>query len=603
VEERSLRFGRFRALPGLLGRAPSWVAIVAGPLLIALGLLLLLRPLTSLWLLAVYAGTSCIVAGISEIARPAATPRRWHVVAGLGWILVGAAILIWLGFSIAVLPVILAIVFIAGGLLELPRLREGRLSQRVLIGAWGLAQVAFGILALAWPDVTLVMIAIAFGVRTVVLGGITLGRGIARLREHRRAGGPVVQPSVARLRLADTTRWVAAVLVVLLAGGTWWVSALLRDGLPVIDSFYSAPAEVPDQPGALIRADAWPGAAPEGASVTRILYTTTDLNDQPAIASAVVIVPDERAPGPAPVILWDHGTTGIAQNCAPSLLPNMFQKQGPPALTEAIQQGWVVVATDYSGQGTAGNFPYLIGQGEARSALDSMRAARQIEGLDLSEQAVVWGHSQGGHAALWTGAIAGDYAPEIELLGVAAISPAADPLGLAELVTSDPTSAMSTLATAWVLIPYSEAYSDVDYAAHVAPSARALVREMSARCTSQPGLLVSVLTSLGIASTDRVFLGDLTSGQLGARLAENQTLGPWTMPILMAWGTADEVIAPKLQDRYVAALCAADVDVTWHSYEGYGHMTIVQDGSDFLAPLVAWTAERLAGTPPPPSDC
>ena len=602
MEER-LRFGRFRALPGLLGRAPGWVSLVAGPLLIALGLLMLLRPLTSLWLLAVYAGASCILTGVTELARPRSLPQRWHIAAGVAWILVGATILIWFGFSIAVLPVVLAAVLIVGGLFELPRLRAGRLSQRVLTGAWGLAQLVFGVLALTWPDLTLVMIAIAFGVRTVVLGGITLWRGIARFVAVRRAAREQVAPSAARVRLADAGRWVAAVLVLLLAGGTWWVSATLRDGLPVIDAFYAAPAEVPSQPGALLRAGAWPGTAPDGAGVTRILYTTTDLDDRPAIASAIVVIPDELPAGPAPVILWDHGTTGIAQDCAPSLLPDMFQKQGIPAVGEAIAHGWVVVATDYSGQGAAGDFPYLIGQGEARSALDAMRAARQLEGVDLAEQAVVWGHSQGGHAALWTGAIVDDYAPEIDLLGVAAISPAADPLGLAQLVTTNPSSPMATLATAWVLIPYSEAYPGVDYAAHVAPSARALVREMSARCNSQPGLLVSVLTSLGISRGDRVFLGDLTGGRLGELLAENRTLGPWTMPILMAWGTDDEVIAPELQDRYVAALCAADVDLTWHAYPGYGHMTIVQPGSDFLDPLVAWTAERLAGTPPPPTGC
>ena len=103
MEER-LRFGRFRALPGLLGRAPGWVSLVAGPLLIALGLLMLLRPLTSLWLLAVYAGASCILTGVTELAGPRSLPQRWHIAAGVAWILVGATILIWLGFSIAVLP-------------------------------------------------------------------------------------------------------------------------------------------------------------------------------------------------------------------------------------------------------------------------------------------------------------------------------------------------------------------------------------------------------------------------------------------------------------------------------------------------------------------
>jgi pimeloyl-ACP methyl ester carboxylesterase len=87
----------------------------------------------------------------------------------------------------------------------------------------------------------------------------------------------------------------------------------------------------------------------------------------------------------------------------------------------------VIVATDYVGLGTAGPHPYLIGQGEARSVLDSVRAARQMPQLSLQPATVVWGHSQGGHAALWAGALAPSYAPDVHVLAVAALAPASDP--------------------------------------------------------------------------------------------------------------------------------------------------------------------------------
>lgn len=47
-----------------------------------------------------------------------------------------------------------------------------------------------------------------------------------------------------------------------------------------------------------------------------------------------------------------------------------------PDLDQALAAGWGVVATDYAGLGTTGPQPYLIGQGEGRSVLDSIRAAR-----------------------------------------------------------------------------------------------------------------------------------------------------------------------------------------------------------------------------------
>ncbi len=59
-----------------------------------------------------------------------------------------------------------------------------------------------------------------------------------------------------------------------------------------------------------------------------------------------------------------------------------------------------------------------------------MRAAKQIPGLDLANQTVVWGHSQGGHAALWTGMIAPSYAPDVHVVGMAALAPASNLNGL-----------------------------------------------------------------------------------------------------------------------------------------------------------------------------
>ena len=55
-----------------------------------------------------------------------------------------------------------------------------------------------------------------------------------------------------------------------------------------------------------------------------------------------------------------------------------------PAVEEALDRGWVIVGSDYSGQGADGLFPYLVGPGEARSSLDAVRAADQISGLSLS---------------------------------------------------------------------------------------------------------------------------------------------------------------------------------------------------------------------------
>jgi len=78
------------------------------------------------------------------------------------------------------------------------------------------------------------------------------------------------------------------------------------------------------KPGAIIRL--WPllGGAPESAKAYRVLYRSTGLNDEPIAVSGAIIFPD----GPAPaqgrdVVAWAHPTTGVAERCAPTRLPDL----------------------------------------------------------------------------------------------------------------------------------------------------------------------------------------------------------------------------------------------------------------------------------------
>ena len=87
-------------------------------------------------------------------------------------------------------------------------------------------------------------------------------------------------------------------------------------------------------------------------------------------------------------------------------------------LSEMLARGYVVVAADYPGLGTPGMHPYLIGESEGRAVLDSVRAARDLPDAGASNRFAVWGHSQGGHASLYTGELAASSAPDLRLVGV-----------------------------------------------------------------------------------------------------------------------------------------------------------------------------------------
>ncbi|MCP2031645.1 uncharacterized membrane protein HdeD (DUF308 family)/acetyl esterase/lipase [Okibacterium sp. HSC-33S16] len=585
------------ALPRLLASAPPAVILIVGLAVAVLGALIVLRPLTSLFLLGLYVGISAVVSGIATLLADGWPPRWWRWPLAVLWVLGGVVVLVWLGRSLELLPRALALLLLVGGLASFgDAVSRGRITQRVLAACWGGAQMVFGFLSLSWPDATLLVVAVVFGVRTIGFGAALLVRGG---REWARAASPealpVPSPKVDRRRtlLADCGRGVLALVLVITASAGWWVNDWLSGGAIVVDAFYYPPSNVPDGHGRLIRSDNYAGEIPEGGTVQRILYTTRDANGGDAVASGLVIRPTDPPPGPRPVVIWNHGTTGVAQACAPSLRRKAATEWDIPAVEEALDRGWVVVASDYSGQGAPGKFPYLIGRGEARSSLDAVLAAGELEDLVLSPDTLVWGHSQGGHAALWTTQIAEEYTPGLTILGTAALAPAADPYALGEEFTRGSASPQLTLLISWVLVPYSETYAEIDLREHVATSGRLLVREMTQRCPTEPGVLVSVFTALGVEVDRPLYVGDLTDGALGRRLQENAATGPFGTPLFVAWGAEDEVLPTSLQRDFVAQQCANGERVRWAEYPGYGHLRILQPKSKFLPELIDWSDALL----------
>jgi len=636
--ERMIREGRrplpygWSVVPRLVRGAPPVVLVVVGALALLVGLLIVTRPLTSLVLLTVYVGLSAIFSGVARMLAAPET-RLWSRVAfGAVWIGLGLAILFGLGRTLELLPELIAVLLVLGGFASLyDAVARGSVSQRVLAGAWGGAQIALGVLAFAWPDVTVLLVAVIFGVRTIIFGATLLVRAVRAFVEGGRSvpgtGRPVSDDAAtdaapgaaadapghssdaprrrgrARAAWLAVGRYTLAALLVVLAAGGWWANSWLEDGAQVVDAFYDPPTVVPYEHGQLIRSDDFSGQRPADADVHRILYTTRDAVGQPAVASALVIVPKNPPPGPRPVVVWNHGTTGVARGCAPSLRDASATKWAIPGLDQAIDRGWVVVASDYSGQGAPGVFPYLIGRGEARSSLDAVVAAGQLEGLTLSSRTAVWGHSQGGHAALWTSQIAEDYAPQLDVRGTALLAPAAEPVELAEELTGGGANALLSIVISWVLVPYADTYEDVDLTRYIAPGSEAIVREMTQRCPTEPGVIVSVATALGVSEDRPLFVGDLTAGALGRRLEENTPTGPWEQPILIAWGDEDEVIPPHLQHEFVGRLCAQGDQVRSLEYRGYDHLRTLLPGSHFVPVLIEWTDARLRHAATHVDDC
>ena len=571
-------------------RTPSWVAALGGAALVVLGWTLMTRPFSALTVLAWYLGASCLLSGLAELTVQRDDGPRSRMVGwatAVGWVVLGVLVVGWASRSVGTLVPVIAGALVLSGALAVVRAVRQRTSEHLWRAAVGIAEIVFGLLAGLWPDATLFIAALLFGARTALVGlALLAGALAARFRLAQRTPGP---PATRR-------RWIGATLVLLLAAGAGLASYELRNGPVHLDSFYAAPDEIPQEPGALVRWDGYDGDVPDGMNAYRLLYVTTDASDRPVLASAVLSVPVDAAS--PPLVTWAHGTVGVARGCAPSLTADAVSSATLPASDAFVRNGWAVVATDYPGMGTAGAFPYLIGEGQGRAVLDAARAARSLPTVRLGDETVVWGHSQGGHAARWAGQIADAYAPELDVAGTAALSPASDPLALAEGVLADPGSPGASLAVSFVVDAYTQYYPELDVDDVVVPSARTVVREAAGRCTSDGATLVTLATGLAFGKNQPIVAEGALDGPFGARLAENVAVGPWSAPLFVAHGDADTVVPARLSDDLASRACAAGEQIELLRIPGGGHLDVLADGSPLSERLERWTLERFAGSAP-----
>ena len=137
----------------------------------------------------------------------------------------------------------------------------------------------------------------------------------------------------------------------------------------------------------------------------KISYKMPAIEGGQTTATAIVMIPKGKMPENGwPVIVWAHGTTGVADQCAPSVLKDAegkFNLGGAlPIAKGLVAQGYAVIAPDYEGLGSKGIHPFLNAKSASESIISALKAAKQQYGNQLSKDWAVVGHSQGGHAAI-----------------------------------------------------------------------------------------------------------------------------------------------------------------------------------------------------------
>lgn len=352
------------------------------------------------------------------------------------------------------------------------------------------------------------------------------------------------------------------------------------------DDLYAVPDPLPDLPhGTLLRYQEVPDSRVKGGTTYRILYLSESLQGKPIAVSGTAIVPDTAAPeGGRPVLTVAHGTTGVADECAPSKDPGSeLLLLGTP-----IESGWLIAFSDYEGLGTPGRHPYLVGPSEGRSVLDAATAATALPDADAGDRLAIAGYSQGGHGALWANQLAESWAPQWEVVGTFAGAPATE----MEVILRGGPSGFVFMNLAGL----AAAYPQLDLATYLTPAGLDRIGAVDTGCAADVFAAVSSLPKDQAVRPDALDHGDwkkIANENDPGRVATDD-------PILIIHSEADSTVPVILSQFLLTRMCEHGQVV---------ERRVLHDGDAHTAAAVPayrqaveWLEGRFADDPPDPVD-
>ncbi len=332
---------------------------------------------------------------------------------------------------------------------------------------------------------------------------------------------------------------------------------------PTVPLFYLAPEVLPAQPGVLIRKQSVSSVI--DARAWRVLYTTTDAAGQVTTASALFCLPKNQQDS-YNLLVYCHQATGIERRCAPSV-------HDKPALAlaglrQAMQKGWAYLAPDYPGLGAEGVHPFLIGEPTATSVLDAIRAIQTTTVAQINNKTVIWGYSQGGHAAAWAAGVQPSYAPELALTGIILGSPALDP---AELFQASQDSPISRVIWALSAVSWSR-LTGISLQGAIKPESLAAVRETAKHC------FIGAEAIVGLAATDAMggkphLINPLDVEPFATMLQENRAPTKFSLPVLVVQGGKDITVPPAQSKLMIAEMKSYGTSTTYIEHDRFDHLT------------------------------
>jgi len=352
---------------------------------------------------------------------------------------------------------------------------------------------------------------------------------------------------------------------------------------------------------------------PEGkypVDMYRLWFQTLDERDQLVEIRADIYIPYVETETEFPVLGHAAGTTGIGDRCAPLDEQAKGRDWGNyhgQSLTYAAQ-GYIVILPNWLGFDDPDRLhPYFIAKLQGRTLLDAARAAYRFwEGeytndvLARPAEAVFFmGYSSGGHAVFAAKDRARAYAPDLPVKGIIGFGPTTN---VEVLLKEDP------LFSPYIVYAYRDFYGDeiIDpadvYLSYWMPT---FENDVLNNCVDDIFVYYSRSARwMYLPEFRAVLYGDRLAEvfpRFAEKLSENNAglSGGWHIPVLILQGTADTIVTPPSQEKFVNQLCDMGNSVTYLEYDVVSHIYIRWNG---FQDTLAWM-DNITNGGVPESHC
>ena len=172
-----------------------WVFLVLGLAAVAIGILLGVDVFTAVRTLAVLVGLGLLASGMLDLLSVERFRPSWMgIVSGLFFIGAGVLAIAWPGVTLLAVAVVAGIGLLVGGAVR----AMAALALRDMPGWWlvllgGVLSGVAGVVALVWPEVTILVLGVLLGLRTLMFGVAEIAFAI----QLRQLAGATPPPAVA----------------------------------------------------------------------------------------------------------------------------------------------------------------------------------------------------------------------------------------------------------------------------------------------------------------------------------------------------------------------------------------------------------------------